>query len=524
MSTSPSTNQLPPDYDDSQRLGEFRRHRQRGSLTPTQTELYAAEAATALIAQFDQNGEYLADATALLAEIASLDDPELAEPARKATFPILVEQMSDSFDPKRCDLYDRIFAQMITYCRHLPSAGALDAALTRYGIKTEFDLLRRRHVLRNEPPEIEREAHSKIRKVLVLSRVTLGADVAITSIVIEKAKRCFPNAEIVFLGSPKLQQLFGGNSSVRIRRVHYRSDGGLIERLLSSLTVIEAVESETSEMSPGEWLVIDPDSRLLQLGLLPATSEDALYFYLESRRYGALGDGSLSFITSRWLNELLEGDEAIHPSLHLRPQDLAFAKSLCEKLRKRSQFLVTVSFGVGGNNLKRMPDPFEAQLITRLIEDGCTVILDKGFGEEEAERARRIVAMVRDSGRTVVELSAEGVEALERFDELRCHLLTWEGEIGPFAALIGKSDEYVGYDSACQHIAAALGVPAIDIFAQAVSAVFQERWKPTGKSLVYIVSPRTNADNRTKSDPEIESVLAEVLSHHKSIKSKVETK
>ncbi|MDH3998673.1 MAG: hypothetical protein OET90_07515, partial [Desulfuromonadales bacterium] len=48
------------------------------------------------------------------------------------------------------------------------------------------------------------------------------------------------------------------------------------------------------------------------------------------------------------------------------------------------------------------------------------------------------------------------------------------------AALIGCSDEFIGYDSACQHIAAAQDVPTYTIFAGSNNARFVRRWCPSG--------------------------------------------
>src|SRR5579883_986546 len=211
-------------YDAAARLSQFRELRGRGALCSTVTETLATEAAEEFLRCFTERREYLADAIALLAEIATLDEPCLAEPGQRATFPILVERLSDSFDPRFCSLYDRAFAQMIEICRRLPGGAKLDAALRRFGLNNAADLLARKSRIRQHRsiPAAERE---KVRKVVVLSRVTLGAEVAVTSIAIQKTKRSFPNAEVVILGSPKLHHLFGGDAQLRIREVLYRSDG-----------------------------------------------------------------------------------------------------------------------------------------------------------------------------------------------------------------------------------------------------------------------------------------------------------
>ncbi len=536
------------DYNAAMRLAQFRELRARGALCSAVTDQLSTEAASAFLDCFENRGEYLADAITMLAEIATLEEPCLAEPGQRATFPLLVERLSDSFDPRYCLLYDRAFAQMITFCRKLPAAAKLDAALRRFGLESEGDLLERKARLTKRPRMLDARERQRVRKVLVLSRVTLGADVAITSIALQKAKRSFPAAELVLLGSPKLHQLFGGDRSLRIREIRYQAEGGLLDRLASSLPVTAALEEETANLHPEELIVIDPDSRLLQLGLLPALRDESRYFFLESRCFGEPGQGSMSQITLRWLNGIFGGQDGINaeilPAVSLRYEDKAFGRELCHKLRQGgSGFLVAASFGVGGNQQKRLPDPFEEDLLLRLLEDGSTVLLDKGFGEEELGRANRLIGGVKSSGRTVLEMDSESANqwlGAPQKDPRRasapgpapvragtgpwekalamathCQMLTWQGEIGAFSALVGESDAYIGYDSAGQHIAAALGVPTIDIFAEAASPLFQERWRPSGPGIVKVVAEASSVGKPhepTRVLSEIQALLKEIKS------------
>jgi ADP-heptose:LPS heptosyltransferase len=165
---------------------------------------------------------------------------------------------------------------------------------------------------------------------------------------------------------------------------------------------------------------------------------------------------------------------------------------------------------VGGNQEKRVSDVFEQNLLLRLLEDGCTVLLDKGAGEDERNRADRLVELVKNGGSSVIELNRESAAQLPLTQPLRCDLLTWDGEIGAFSGLISKCDEYLGYDSAGQHIAAALGVPTIDIFTSSASAIFRERWKPSRRAVVHAVAADSSADH----------ALTQVLACHQEIKNK----
>ncbi|OFW41280.1 MAG: hypothetical protein A3J28_18090 [Acidobacteria bacterium RIFCSPLOWO2_12_FULL_60_22] len=94
-------------------------------------------------------------------------------------------------------------------------------------------------------------------------------------------------------------------------------------------------------------------------------------------------------------------------------------------------------------------------------------------------------------------------------------MLVWQGGIGAFSALVGESDEYVGYDSAGQHIAAALGVPTLDLFSRNASAVFQERWRPTGCGVVKTVT-ECAPDGTPRP---VRAILAEVMAQHREIRS-----
>jgi len=117
---------------------------------------------------------------------------------------------------------------------------------------------------------------------------------------------------------------------------------------------------------------------------------------------------------------------------------------------------------VGENEAKRLPDPFEEELLKLLAETGLTIGIDMGAGGAEAERVR--CAMARS-----------GVEA--QF---------WTGSFAGFANWIAGSRLYVGYDSAGQHVAAACGVPLISVFAGFPCPRMFERWRPNGGKATVI--------------------------------------
>jgi ADP-heptose:LPS heptosyltransferase len=342
---------------------------------------------------------------------------------------------------------------------------------------------------------------SSIRKVILLSRVTIGADVAVTSVIIAKLRASLPEAEFVLLGSAKLRELFGGDPRVRIREIKYERGGGALSRLMSWIDVVEVVKEEVNGLSADEFLLIDPDSRLTQLGLLPLLKDERNYRFFESRSYqGAKttdGDNaesrspapqSIGRLTSCWANEVFDLVGDAFPYLALPDEHRDFGRLVVEKLRRAGASRVTVvSLGVGGNQRKRVSDEFEIETVSRLIEDS-TLILDKGATGEEREQVNRVVAALRAAGRVVVEIDERDSGRSVALEKIEADAITWDGGIGAFAGLIAASDRYVGYDSAGQHIAAALGVPTLTIFVNSNTPTFAERWRPYGPGVIEVLS------------------------------------
>ena len=342
---------------------------------------------------------------------AELPRALLEEPCNQALFSILAEGLADRFEPALCDVYARLFSQAIAAVVDGAEAAALVARYQR---------VRRVRPVAGEPS-----------RVFVLSRVTLGADVAVTSVLLDAAKRRFPKAEIVFVGPPKNYQLFEADPRIRHAAVAYRR-GSLRERLSVRQELAAILDAPDS-------LAIDSDSRLTQLGLLPLCPEHR-YHLFESRAYGGATDRPLPELAAAWAEETL-GVAGAKPFVALAEAPGHTAA-------------IAVSLGVGENPAKRLPDPFEESLLHLLGERGASICIDKGAGGEEAAR---------------VELAVERSGVPATF---------WNGSFAGFAAIIAASRLYVGYDSAGQHVAAAAGVPLVGIFAGFPVPRMFDRWRP----------------------------------------------
>jgi len=349
----------------------------------------------------------------------------LEEAGGQALFGILVEGLADRFEPALCDIYARLFSRAVAGV--IGDAGDADPAR----MVARYERVRRARPIAGYP-----------RRIFVLSRVTLGADIAVTSVLMDAAKRRFPRAEVVFVGPRKNYELFAGDPRIHHAEAGYQR-GGLRDRLAAAAEVKALLASDESADS----VVIDPDSRLTQLGLVPVCRED-LYYLFESRAYGGDSERPLPELAAAWAAETF-GMAGARPYVALGGQ-AADAQTLGAPC-------VAVSFGVGDNPAKRMPDPFEEELLKMLAARGVTVCIDKGAGGEEAARVERAV-------------ERSGVRASY-----------WEGSFAGFAALVAGSRLYVGYDSAGQHVAAACGVPLIAIFAGFPVPRMFHRWRPLGE-------------------------------------------
>lgn len=332
----------------------------------------------------------------------ALLDRALAMDDGRALLSVVVERLGDLFEPRLVETYNRLFAEVIRrVCPEL-------APRLRSGAAN---------------PAGPKDA----KRVSVLSRVTLGADVAVTSVLLDAAKQRYPEAEIVFVGSRKSYELFEADARIRHMPAPYARGGSLRERLLAS-----------AALWFGDGIVLDPDSRLTQLGLL-AVCDESNYFHFPSRSFGADGNERLPDLAARWARQVFGIPDA-------RP----YVAPLPEAGMPAD---MTVSMGVGENLEKRVGDEFEKELLRLLAATGETVLVDKGGSAEECARVERALAP---------------------------GMLTHEGEFAPFAAQIAKSKLFVGYDSAGGHVASACGVPLISIAKGFVSERMAARWRPLG--------------------------------------------
>src|SRR5262249_38025579 len=149
-------------------LADFRARRNEGSLDAEQVEREARRAADLIINFHRERGGHLRDAVTLLCEITADGNQKVARAGVRVLFPALIERLNDSFDPAACELYDRIFAQVIDFYRRLPQARDFDEAMRGFGLMSESDLLDRKSSIL-DPRSSTLDPRPSILKVLLLS-------------------------------------------------------------------------------------------------------------------------------------------------------------------------------------------------------------------------------------------------------------------------------------------------------------------------------------------------------------------
>ena len=337
-----------------------------------------------------------------------------SEPGSRALFQGLVEPLGDRFDLVLADYYADIFSYAIA--RTLPGVKA-------HQLRARYNRMRTGSLFETGNP----------KRVYVLSRVTLGADIAITSQCLTAAAERFPDAAIYFVGSPRNFELFAGDSRFALHQAAYQRSGLLADRLAAGKALEQSLHLE-------EAIVIDPDSRLTQLGLLPPGGERQ-YTFFESRTAGGSGTASLSQLTADWLKRTLHISRTSPWTNPVCPISVPAAD-------------VTISFGTGENPAKRIGERFEIEVVQGLIEMGASVLIDEGGSAAESAQVQSIAA-------------ATGAA-------------TFKGSFACFAKAIQTSKLFVGYDSVGQHAAGALGIPLVVAFNGWVNQRMFERWQPAG--------------------------------------------
>ena len=431
---------------------------------------------------------------------AGLDsDEDDRQAAVHALYSQLIMPLCDDFSSRASALADRILARMTTiYRRHLLGRET-DTLLNDYGLVTADDLLDRQQQTRQWRPITRPD---RVKKVLLLSRITIGADIALLSPIIQRLRHSLPQADIILAGTPHLKQIFFKEQI--LEPCHYQRYSPLAQRLAHWPLLHHHIQQQRSSLLPEEFLLLDPDSRLSQLGLLPLAPVEST-FTLHSRKDQAQ-PCRLTDICNQWLDTIMPPGPAFHPRFWLDPalQDDQRGCAQLSRRDKKNNFTIVINFGVGGDDKKRVPDPFEHDLLTALLaQEKTLIILDSGATPAEQLQAHRLRSAVAPHFPTTLITEDEKQPCAIQHGLAQC-----VSSIGCLATLIQAADLFIGYDSCCQHLATATTTPSIICFAGAPNERFFARWQPQN---MHGSTTTIKIDAELRHRPE--QVIAQLLSH-----------
>jgi len=441
---------------------------------------FVREAVQMFLGEAWRSGERL-DLTCVdrLCEWALSPDPQVARAATAAVFGGIIEPLCDDFSSEGVNAANLVLTRMLQWIRATPQGMELDRRLNDFGF-ADVDSILRRYKQISRPTPLAPSRLASVGKVIILSRVTAGADIAISNVIVQRLRQRLPKAELIMIGPSHLPGLFASVAGCRFRNFVYKNDGGLFEKMTSWPRLVELTAKECDGFKAHEVLLFDPDTRLTQLGLLPLVPEGSTC-YFPSRMTPApeLADSNLSILANEWLNCLLGEDKRWRPSITFPCNGHGY-HSFVGSLRDRGcRLAVAINFGVGNDPRKRVGDDFEARVVSTLLAIPDTVvILDTGRGVHKEQWIQGHLDQVAQLGLPAIRLAEDELKTCR--PAFGHGLIVFRGLLGSLGKMIAAADCFIGYDSCGQHLADATGTPAVVLFAGAPSERFIRRWSPEG--------------------------------------------
>jgi hypothetical protein len=423
-----------------------------------------------------------------LCEQAMGEDKSLAATALKSLYGTIIEGLCDDFSDQGVRLNNQVLLHLLFKVASSGKLEGLEQLLTLHGLTGPGAALQRYETLldlSNKPLSL------KPTRIIVLSRVTIGADIMITSIVVQRLKEVFPHALIELLGSRYLVELFHNCAALNFTELDYEKNCSLPQRIGISVKIYNEVRLRCMGYGEENVLLVDPDSRLSQLGLIPIMPLEQTRYFCSRSPVFADHSGSLAASCNRWLDYWLGSKETFtFPAVFLSENCLAAARRFSGRLRQAGSRVIVISFGVGRNEDKRIADPFEEMLLHELLlSPDRLVILDSGRSAEGLARVEKHLSRISAKGFPTAFFAEKDLSA--GIVPFRNGAIGFRGSIGMIGALIAEADGFFGYDSCCQHLAAASGTQGVAVFSGHPSERFLHRWRPVNRqnSIEVVSSP-----------------------------------
>lgn len=411
-------------------------------------------------------------------------DIGLAKEATASLYNKIILPLCDDFSSHGMAVANRVLITMSqAFCRSEKGKEARQI-LQDFQLSSQEHFLDRHREL-SKPRALSLSQRKAVKKAFILSRISVGADIAITSLIIARTKKALVNAEIFLVGPDHLQTLFH-DDDLHYLVLPYNREGSFVDKMEMWPRLFNLISEASKDLAPDEILLLDPDTRLTQLGLLPLTYPSSTH-YLCTREDRSKKQ-SLRKITHNWLNHVFPDTPPSSAYFKIKSPKLAHCQKFTTNF-KPSTFKVLINFGVANDHNKRLPDPFEEELLASLLEQRDTlIILDSGKGKEEETLAKRLMAKMAKRGYNTIEIIEK--DLTEANIPFQHGLIRFTGRIDLMAGLIINSDLFIGYDSCGQHVATATETPSIICFTGAPNKRFLQRWQPGnqhGKTTTFTI-------------------------------------
>ncbi len=413
--------------------------------------------------------------------------------ATRIIFSGIIEPLCDDFSERGVQLCNQVLVYLLNIVRKISGGEKLDDLLKQYRFHGSNEILQRYERIIRQRPLRERRLQ-QIKKIIILSRITAGADIAITSVMVHRLRKTFPKTRLILVGPEHLETMFPELNNIKVLPFIYKNDRGLLDKLTSWPPLHDLIQQEIKEDESNSILLFDPDTRMTQLGLLPLLP-DSSTCYFPSRSFGTPDDvhSNLSVLTNNWLNTILGENVKETPYLVLHNEGHGY-NAFCQKLKARGcTFIIMINFGVGNDFRKKISGSFEEELLIKLAQSPQTIIiLDSGRGKDESLRVQYLLKRAGQKGIKTCTLNADEIPQADiKFNN---GLITFSGSLDALGKMICAADCFIGYDSCGQHLAAATGSPAVIVFAGAPSQRFIERWSPEAENIKTITADNNQAN------------------------------
>jgi len=462
------------------------------SLNPEEAEALAYKAADDFVSAIENN-EINFESVRILSELGFHSNPDISKRILEPLFGVVINDLKKSFKKREGEAYLKIMPYFILKAKEKSSI--VENWFKRMGISSENpieDIYQRSRNLRKKKKPLSIKEAEKIKKVILLSRNTIGSEAYVNGIIINRLLKNLKNCEIIFIDTSntgkhifnhpriKLIDKFINYKGEEVSLIWDRQGIQIRERFEYTALLSEFISLETKGMKKGEFIVFDADTRLSQTGAMPICSEKDHYFIdtvLEEDNIDINNVKNFGIICNEYLNKIFQENETSYPVIFLPDEESKKARIFRNSLPKDKP-IIMFHFG-SGLEFKTLSSEFEQALLLRAFDYGVPLIVMPVM-DWEKERVKKHIEFLESNGKK------QGHD-----------FFTFQGSLSTFVALIGEMDLCVGYDSQCQHMAAALGIPFITLFTGYINKIFLKRWTPLSKNFYKIIDIDKNKGDYT---------------------------